>query len=374
MADLLDELFNAEPTIQVEQQAVTEFKPAAKKGHGQIYEAVIRFLPNPEDPQNKSIVSKNTVFLKNPLTNAQMEVDAPSTIGQPDPLQDTFFALRNSDNPVLKENSKNFSRRQRYASLIQILDCKSEPALVGKILVWRYGIKIHEKIYNEMNPPVGTPRNPFNMFIGRPFYVKVKLVSGFNNFDDSQFIDLQDPTIGALKINIKNAQGQEVWQPITKDVVASNPNVKTLVLNYLKEHCPSLSPYEFHPWTPEITEFVNTCIKIYTNPQVSMQAMTGGQQPLQTSPYMSQPAMTPQIQPQQTPAQAPPQAPAMGLQMGINTDNMQQTTPGGFSASSIPGINNGELDNILSTGGPTTNTPPNPTANMSLDDVLSGII
>ena len=145
MSDILDDLFNASPTIEVEQQAITEFKPAAKKGHGQIYEAVIRFLPNPEDPTNKSIVSKNTVFLKNPLTNSQMEIDAPSTIGQPDPLQDTFFKLRNSDNPILKENSKNFSRRQRYASLIQVLDCKSEPALVGKILVWRYGIKIHEK-------------------------------------------------------------------------------------------------------------------------------------------------------------------------------------------------------------------------------------
>lgn len=369
MSDLLDELFNAQPTIQVEQQAVTEFKPAAKKGQGQIYEAVIRFLPNPEDPQNKSIVSKNTVFLKNPLTNAQMEVDAPSTVGQPDPLQDTFFMLRNSDNAILKENSKTFSRRQRYASLIQILDCKSEPAIVGKILVWRYGIKIHEKIYNEMNPPVGTPRNPFNMFDGRPFYVKVKLVSGFNNFDDSQFIDLQDPNIGALKINIKNAQGQDVWQPITKDIIASNPNVKSLVLNYLKENCPSLEPYEFHPWTPEVTEFVNTCIKIYTNPQASMQAMTGGnvQQPM-SNPYMSQPAMTPTVvQTQQV--QAPAQAPTSGLQLGTPVNNMQQTTPGGFSTSALPD----NIDKILDQNIP-ANTPPNPTANMSLDDVLNGII
>ena len=365
MADLLDELFNAEPTIQVEQQAVTEFKPAAKKGHGQIYEAVIRFLPNPEDPQNKSIVSKNTVFLKNPLTNAQMEVDAPSTIGQPDPLQDTFFKLRNSDNPVLKENSKNFSRRQRYASLIQILDCKSEPALVGKILVWRYGIKIHEKIYNEMNPPMGTPRNPFNMFVGRPFYVKVKLVSGFNNFDDSQFIDLQDPATGALKISIKNAQGQEVWQPITKDVVAANPKVKELVLNYLKENCPSLKPYEYQPWTPEITQFVNSCIQVYSNPQASMQAATG-----QPTPYMAQPAMTPQV----VQTTQVPQMPTTGLQLGTDSQQMNQTTPGGFGTSSIPGLNTGEIDDILNQGMPSNTPPANPTAGLRLDDVLGGLM
>ena len=105
MSDILDDLFNASPTIEVEQQAITEFKPAAKKGQGQIYEAVIRFLPNPEDPTNKSIVSKNTVFLKNPLTNAQMEVDAPSTIGQPDPLQDTFFSFKGKFKKFLKTST-----------------------------------------------------------------------------------------------------------------------------------------------------------------------------------------------------------------------------------------------------------------------------
>lgn len=375
--DLLDELFNAAPTIQVEQQQITEWKPAAKKGQGQVYDAVIRFIPNPEDPSNKSIVSKNTVFLKNPLTNAQMEVDCPSTVGQPDILQDTFFALRNSDNPVLKENSKHFSRRQRYASLIQILSCKAEPQLVGKILVWRYGIKIHEKIYNEMNPPMGTPRNPFNMFVGRPFYVKCKLVSNFNNFDDSQFIELQ-PQDGALRIQVKNAQGQENWQVITQDVIAQNPDVKPLVLNYLKENCPSLAPYEYHAWTSETTNFVNSCIKIYTNPQASMQAATGMQPAAMpaANPYM-QPAMQPQVSPA-VPAQpvmptSMPTAPVAGLEMGADATSMNQTTPGGFNATNIPGVGNGELDSILNAGVPSA-APTNPASNMSLDDVLTGIM
>ena len=371
--DLLDELFNAAPTIQVEQQQIIEWKPAAKKGQGQVYDAVIRFIPNPEDPSNKSIVSKNTVFLKNPLTNAQMEVDCPSTIGQPDILQDTFFALRNSENPVLKENSKHFSRRQRYASLVQILSCKSEPQLVGKILVWRYGIKIHEKIYNEMNPPMGTPRNPFNMFVGRPFYVKCKLVSNFNNFDDSQFIDLQ-PADGALRIQVKNAQGQETWQPITQQVIESNPDIKPTILTYLKENCPSLEPYEYHAWTQETTNFVNSCIKIYTNPQASMQAATGMQPAAMSTanPYM-QPAMQPQVSPG-IPANPIPSAPATGLEMGSDATSMNQTTPGGFNAANIPGVGTGELDSILNAGAPAPSAHTNPAAGMSLDDVLGGIM
>lgn len=364
----LDALFNAEPTIQAEQQVITEFKPAAKKGQGQIYEAVIRFIPNPEDPTNKSIVAKNTAFLKNPQTNVQMEVDCPSTVGQPDPIQDAFFSLRNSDNPILKENSKQFSRRQRYASLIQVLSCKSEPSLVGKILVWRYGIKIHEKIYNEMNPPIGTPRNPFNMFTGRPFYVKVKLVSGFNNFDDSQFIDIQDPNEGAMKILIKNTQGQEYWQPITEQVISSNPKVKELVYNYLKENCPSLEPFEFHPWNDETRQFVTTCINFYSNAQASMAAATGAMP--QQGGFMAQPAKSPQVMPQ---APVQPQMGIAGLEMGINTDNMNQTEPGGFAASTVPGIATGEIDNLLNNGPAPGQNMPNGNA-MNLDDVLSGIL
>ena len=391
--DILDSFFNAQPTVQAETKVSTEFKPSAQKGQGQVYEAVIRFIPNPADPSNKSIISKNTVFLENPLTHAKKEVDCPSTVGQPDPLQDTFFALRNSPNPVLKENSKKFSRRQRYTSLIQVISCKSEPALVGKLLTWTYGIKIYEKITSEMNPPMGTPRNPFNMFIGRPFYVKCKLVSGFNNFDDSQFIDC-NVNEGALKIMIKNPQGQDVWQPITQEVVSANPTVKNMVLTYLQDNAPSMEPFEYHPWTPEVTEFVNTCIQIYTNPSATMAAATGNNMVQPNATYMQQPAMAPQMmqqpvaQPVMNPqpvgmnqnmawngsmpsAQPVPQMnPTVGLQMGASVTEMTQTTPGGFAASNIDTTAFDALENI----GTPQAAPANPAAGMSLDDVLSGIV
>ena len=255
-----------------------------------------------------------------------------------------------------------FSRRQKHASLIQVLSCKSEPSLEGKILVWSYGIKIHEKIYNEMNPPMGTPRNPFNMFTGRPFYVKVKLVSGFNNYDDSQFIDLQNPNEGAMKILIPNTKGEDFWQPITSDVVNKNPKVKELVFNYLKENCPSLEPYEYHNWDEETRQFVQTCISIYSNPQASIASMSGT---MQSTPFMAQPAKTPQVVESQS---------IPGLEMGIGTDNMAQKETGGFGASSVPGIGTGEIDSLLNTGSGPVSQPTPPTQGMSLDDVLNGIL
>lgn len=362
----VDDFFNCQVNMPTaEEHEIVEWRPNAKKGQNQIYDAVVRFIPNPMDPANKSIVMKYTAFLKNNATNESKEVDCPSTIGQPDMIQDTFFSFRNSDNPILKENSKMFSRRQRFASLVQILSCKSEPALVGKILVWRYGIKIHEKIFNEMNPPVGVPRNPFNMLTGRPMYVKVKIVSGFNNFDDSQFIDIANPVDGALRINITNAQGTVVSQPITQDVIASNPAIKDTIFNYLKDNCPSLEPYEYHEWDDSTRSFVQNVINVMKNPQLSVQA--------QANPgFMSQPAMTPHVTSTQqvTPtAVAAPVNPISGLNMGTSATDMSQTTPGGFNATNIPGGD--ALDSLL---GNSAAAPTNPTSGMSLDDVLSGIM
>ena len=52
---------------------------------------------------------------------------------------------------------------------------------------------------------------------------------------------------------------------------------------------------------------------------------------------------------------------------------MNQTTPGGFNAANIRGVGNGELDSILNGGVPAA-APTNPASNMSLDDVLTGIM
>ena len=63
----------------------------------------------------------------------------------------------------------------------------------------------------------------------------------------------------------------------------------------------------------------------------------------------------------------------LGLEMGADATSMNQTTPGGFNAANIPGVGNGELDSILNGGVPAA-APTNPASNMSLDDVLTGIM
>jgi hypothetical protein len=383
----LDDFFNmSKPVVQEQQSApLTEFRPNPKKGQNGVFEAVVRFLPNPKDPANKSIITKYYAYIEHPTTQVKKNIDCPSTVGQPDPIQNTFFALRNAANPVLQENSKQFSRKQQSVSLIQVISCKSDPSLVNKILVWKYGVKILEKLNQEMNPPMGDGHNPFNLFTGRPFSVQVKEVSGFPNYDACQFFDLAIEQSG-MRIVVNNAQGQPQVAVVTTATIATEQG-KTAVFNYLKENAPDTDKYEYHPWTTEETEFVNECIRIYSNPQASIQAKAAAANPgltqVATQPMSAQVAAQPQMVPQmpaapqqvtsfnpmdlggipQTQAPAAPAAPVFGL----DNAGIAPTSPAGFQPTNIP-----DVDALLNQG--QTEKKEAPAMALDLNDVLSGQI
>ena len=376
-----DDFFNvAKPVVQEQQTApLTEFRPNPKKGQGGVFEAVVRFLPNPKDPQNKSIITKYYAYIEHPTTQVKKNIDCPSTVGQPDPIQNTFFALRNSANPVLQENSKQFSRKQQSASLIQVISCKSDPNLVNKILVWKYGIKIMEKLNAEMNPPMGEGHNPFNLFTGRPFAVTVKEVSGFPNYDACNFFDLPLEQSG-MRIVVNNAQGQPQVAVVTTSTIATEQG-KAAVFNYLKENAPDTDKYEYHAWSTEDTEFVNECIRIYSNPQLSIQAKAAaanpGVAPVATQPMAQQFAAQPQVvQPVQAQIPQMPQsvqmpeaapAPSFGPTFGLDGTAVAPTSPAGFQPVGVP-----EVDALLGQG--TEHKKEAPAMALDLNDVLSGQI
>lgn len=363
-----DDFFNAKPVVQEQQNAVTEFKPNPKKGQNGVFKAIVRFIPNPTDPANKSILSKYIVYLENPRTKQSQSIDCPSTIGAQDPLQNTFFALRNSANPVLQENAKKFSRKQQYTSIVQILQCESDPTLVGKILPWRYGMKIHEKLMTELNPPMGEGRNPFNLFTGRPFSVQVKEVGGFPNYDSCQFFDLALEQSG-MRIITPNAQGVPTTSVVTTQTIAT-PQGKEMVFNYLKENAPDMSRYEYHEWTAEQSNFVNECIQIYSNPQATIQAMSAAQNPgmtqVQQAPMSAQAAMQPSMaNTQPFSAPAAPTAPTMPFEMPTMSTPAAPTT--GFQAPQL----NADVDALLG-GGQEKKATSAPSMGLDLADVLNG--
>lgn len=254
MTNNLDELFAPQVKIEEEKQKkVGEYNVSADKGKNGVYKAIIRFIPWWKDPSN-SIKSKFTCWLKDPLTDKGRYVDDPASINEPSILNEAYWKCKNSESASLQEQAARFSRKQTYAALIQVIKDENQPELNGKILVWRFGKKIQDKINSEMNPPIGDPKNPWDLINGRYFALTVTKVSGYNNYDNSQFVDFKNSGL-----QMYSEDGKLV------EIVSSSSN-KTQVFEYLKLNSPDLDEYNFKPWTKDISDYVNHVVSLVLQP------------------------------------------------------------------------------------------------------------
>jgi hypothetical protein len=204
------------------------YKPTADKGKEGVYSSVIRFIPWHKNPK-KSILKKWSCWLVDPLTDKGKFVDCPSTIGQKSILQDVYFKLKKSNSVAEQKLAEVFSRRQSMNALIQVIKDDNNPDLVGRIMVFPFGAKINGKIQDIMQPEFGTPHIPFDLFEGRAFHLKIKKVAGYNNYDDSKFLD------GASPITIDGKKMEKTPDDMKK------------IIEYLEKSSPDLSKYDFTP-------------------------------------------------------------------------------------------------------------------------------
>lgn len=221
------------------------YKPSAKDGKDNNYKAIIRFIPWYKEV-NKSIIDKWTVWLTNADTEESRYIDCPSTVGEPSILQKLFFDLRNSPNANERELSQNFGRRQVFHSLIQIINDQNNPDLNGKIKVFKYGKKIYDRIKSVLKPQEGMEEesnNIFDPFDARAFLLNIKIVAGFNNYDDSIFVSKVSPII----IDGKSVEKKKEMYP--------------KIIKFLEENSPDLSKYDYKPWDEDTKEFVFDAIK-----------------------------------------------------------------------------------------------------------------
>ena len=144
------------------------YKPYPEDGKDGVYKSLVRFVPNPSEP-TKSKIHKYYVYLKDPSTGNGFSVDCPSTVGKKSVLKDIFWKLQNSNSAADKELSKNFSRKEDYYSLIQIVQDKNRPELEGKIMIFKFGKKLNDMIEAQLKPEYGEPVNPFDLFNGKLF-------------------------------------------------------------------------------------------------------------------------------------------------------------------------------------------------------------
>lgn len=223
-----------------------EYNPTADKGKGGIYQSIIRFIPWHEDPKHGSIQEKWVSYLVDPVTQRGRYVDCPSSVGKPSPLQDIYWKLRKSESVQMQKLAQSFSRRHSYASLVQIIRDENNSEAEGKIMVFRYGVKIWEKINAELKPIIGEPHDPFDILGGKAFALVITKVSGFNNYDQSKFVDKRIPLCQP------NADG--------KLIAINAQSNKKEIFEWVKVQSPDLSRYAYKEWDQDTFDYVNHVI------------------------------------------------------------------------------------------------------------------
>ena len=159
-----------------------------KAGNGM---AVIRFLPAPAVDGDDALPWVRTFshgfqgpggwFIDNCLT----------TLNEKCPVCEHNSTLWNSGIEANKEIARKQKRKLSYVANILVISDPSNPSNEGEIKLYKFGKKIFDKITEAMNPDFAdeTPVNPFDLWEGANFKLKIRNVEGYRNYDKSEFAD-----------------------------------------------------------------------------------------------------------------------------------------------------------------------------------------
>ena len=161
------------------------WKPTVDKaGNGY---AVLRFLPAKEGEDLPWARYWDHGF-KGPTGLWYIE-NSLTSIGKPDPLGELNSRLWNSGNEEDKETARKQKRRLHYVVNALVVEDPSAPQNVGKVVLFKFGKKIFDKIMDVMQPSFADEKavNPFDFWDGADFKLKIRQVEGYRNYDKSEF-------------------------------------------------------------------------------------------------------------------------------------------------------------------------------------------
>ena len=162
-----------------------QWKPTVDKaGNGY---AVIRFLPAVEG-DDLPWAKYWDHFFQGPTGQWYVEKSL-TTLGKDDPVSEMNSKLWNTGIESDKDTARKRKRRLHYVSNICVVSDPENPENNGKTFLYTYGAKIFEKIMNSMQPQYEdeTAVNPFDLWKGANFKMKIAQVAGFRNYDRSEF-------------------------------------------------------------------------------------------------------------------------------------------------------------------------------------------
>ena len=161
-----------------------------KAGNGY---AVIRFLPAPAVDGDDALpwVRIFNHGFKGPSGKWYIE-NSLTTLGQKDPVSEYNSQLWNStseDSSPARKQAREQKRRLTYIANIMVITDPKNSENEGQVKLFKFGKKIFDKITLAMNPQYEDekPMNPFDLWKGANFKIKIRQVEGYRNYDLSGF-------------------------------------------------------------------------------------------------------------------------------------------------------------------------------------------
>ena len=154
--------------------------------------AVIRFLPAP-GAEDTAFVRLFSHAFKGPSGQWYIE-NSRTTLGngEKDPVGEMNSRLWNEsedDNSPQRKQARAQKRKLTYISNIYVVKDPANPDNEGKVFLFKYGKKIWDKIQGAMYPEFEDEEgfNPFDLWEGADFKLKIRQVEGYRNYDKSEF-------------------------------------------------------------------------------------------------------------------------------------------------------------------------------------------
>jgi len=159
-----------------------------KAGNGM---AVIRFLPAPQADGDDALPWVRVFSHGFQGPGGWLIDNCLTTLNDKCPVCEHNNTLWNSGIEANKDIARKQKRKLSYVANILVVSDPANKSNEGEIKIFKFGKKIFDKITEAMNPEFAdeTPVNPFDMWEGANFKLKIRNVEGYRNYDKSEFAE-----------------------------------------------------------------------------------------------------------------------------------------------------------------------------------------
>ena len=123
------------------------------------------------------------------------------------PVCEHNSTLWNSGIEANKEIVRKQKRKLNYIANVYIVSDPKHPENEGQVKLFKFGKKIFDKITEAMNPAFEdeVAINPFDLWKGANFKLKIRKVEGYANYDKSEF---ESPSV----LSENDAELEKIWK------------------------------------------------------------------------------------------------------------------------------------------------------------------